>query len=294
MTPSGIPPEPEDVRALRVDDDWWPRPPKSGPFRHTVGVRPGDAARWLRPGPFDEVLRRWQNDVLDVVGDAAFVALPGSEQAGQEALALVTRAAGDRDVVGGAHPLDRAARHVVEDLCLVDVSGPDPVLIAASVVMPNRWRLADKLGHNLVGVHAPVPGYAEEIGTATDRLMRRLAGDRIMARASWAITDRPDLFQPAHSSRVEQARPDVRTGEQAADALFIRVEYQTVRALPESAAVLFTIHTAREPLSALARRPAVANTMLAVLDGQSQEHHRYKGVAPYLGPLRECLRSFAA
>jgi len=157
--------------------------------------------------------------------------------------------------------------------------------------MPSRWGLADKVGHTLVDVHGPVPAYAEQIGTATDRLMQRLMPDRILARLNWSIIDRPDLFQPVHKSRVAPAGPHAVTPEQVAAALYVRMEYQTVRAFPDTASVLFTIHTAREPLSALATRPGAAADLLALLDSQDEDHHVYKGVLRYLGPLRAYLAS---
>jgi dimethylamine monooxygenase subunit A len=302
--PTEIPAEPPELaasRALRVADEWWPSAPKTSAlqpssFRHTVGVRAVDPATWLRPGPDDDPLRKWRCAVLDLTGQATFRVLPGHEQAQAAVLDLVTAAVG-RGPGGQADArregLELAGRMVVEDLCLVDVSGPAPVLVGASLVMPNRWRLADKIGRDLMAVHGPVPGYAQDVGAATDHLMRRLGGDRVMARSNWAITDQPDLFQPAASSRVERARPEVRTAADAAQGLFVRVEYQTVRAVPGVPAVLFTIRTAREPLGALADRPQVAASLAAVIEKSPEEHHRYKGLTPYLQPMLTCLRSMA-
>ncbi len=288
-----IPAEPDDVRALRVKDEWWPRMPR-GPFRHTVGMRAADPQQWLRPGGFDEPWRAWKSSLHDATGEATFLARPGSEPGGAQVLSLIREITGRDPEPRAEHPLLSAARLVVEDLCLVDISGPDPVLVAGAVAMPSRWRLGDKVGRTMLAVHGPVPSYAQEIGSATDRLMQRLGDGRIMSRVNWSILDRPGLFQPAHTSRSEQARPDVATGDDAARAMFARVEYQTVRAFPETSTVLFSIHTAREPLWALADRPAVAASLLAILESHPEQLHRYKGIEPYLGPLRECLRTLAA
>jgi hypothetical protein len=153
--------------------------------------------------------------------------------------------------------------------------------------MPSRWLLADKLGRDLIGVHGPVPGYAEEIGHPTDQLLRRLTGDRVMARTAWTVTDDPALFQPAARAWVERDR------EADAGALWIRTEYQTVRALPASGAVLFTIRTAQEPVGALARRPDRAATLLAVIRTLPEEQLVYRGIAPYRAPLLAALEEAA-
>jgi hypothetical protein len=282
-------PNPEPAEAFAIDDAWWPRYPRPGStFRHSVGARGADPALWLRPRPLDAALVAWKRSALTALGDAAFLARDATGAAGAEALRLVEAASGAVAPASGEHPLLAAARLVAEDLCVLDVRGPAPVLVAGAVAMPSRWRLADKLGRDLVGVHGPVPGYAAEIGRPTDQLLQRLAGDRVMARTAWTVTDDPALFQPAERAWVERDR------EAAADLLSIRTEYQTVRALPGSGAVLFTIRTAQEPVTALARRPDRAATLLAVIRTLPPDQLVYRGIAPYSGPLLATLERAAA
>jgi hypothetical protein len=281
--------------AASIDDDWWPRAPRDGvAFRHTVGVRAVEPDEWLRPRPRDAALLAWKARLLAELGDAAFLALPGSEAAGVEALDVVARAAGRDPAPVEGHPLLAASLLVAEDLCVMDLAGGEPVLVAGSVAMPSRWLLAEKVGRTLTGVHGPVPRYAEEIGRPTDRLLQRLAGRRIMARTTWALTDDPALFQPAETSRIENPRPEVRSAADAAERLFVRVEYQTVRALPVTGAVLFTIRTAREPLGTAAAAPARAAALLAVIGSMPPDQTEYKGVAPYQEQVTAFLRSRAA
>jgi hypothetical protein len=284
---SGGLPNPEPAAAFAIDDAWWPRSPRPGSaFRHSVGARGADPARWLRPRPLDPVVLAWKASVFEAVGEAAFLARPGSDPAGAEALGLVGAATGTAVADRAEHPLLAAARLVAEDLCLLDVRGDSPVLVAGAVTMPSRWVLADKLGRDLVGVHGPVPGYAETLGNPTDQLLQRLAGDRVMARTAWTVTDDPALFQPADRAWVERDRA-------AVGRLSIRTEYQTVRALPAAGAVLFTIRTAQEPVSALGRRPDRAATLLSVIRTLPPEQLVYRGIAPYQAPLLAALERAA-
>jgi hypothetical protein len=254
-------------------------------FRHGIGARAVDPGLWLRPRPLDPAILAWKRDALDGLGAAVFLAQDGTGPAGQEALRLVAAASPSPAPFPAAadHPLLAAARLVAEDLCLLDVRGPAPVLVAGAVAMPSRWQLAEKLGRDLIGVHGPVPGYAEEIGYPTDQLLLRLAGDRVLARTAWTVTDDPALFQPAGREWVERDR------EASSAALWVRTEYQTVRALPASGAVLFTIRTAQEPVTALARRPDRAATLLAVIRTLPPEQLVYRGVAPYSDVLVAAL-----
>ncbi len=291
--------------ALRAEDAWWPRPvPAGGGFRLTVGARPADPATWLRPRPLDAAILRWRVALLDREGSAAFDVLPGEQEAGEVVLALVRQATAGTAAPGpaapdrgpdGLHPLDRAGREVAEDLCLVRLQDGVPVLVGASLAMPNRWRLADKLGRPMAGVHTPVPGYASALRSSVDRFLTGLREGRVMTRSNWAITDDPRLYQPASDSRAR--RPgSLRTARQAADELHVRVEHQTLRRLPAPARdrVLFTIRTAHEPLAALADRPGIAGGLAATIAAMPEPDLDYKGVLPYRQPVLELLHGFAA
>ena len=284
-----LPPE-----ALRAEDSWWPRPAPS-PFRHVVGARTLPPGEWLRPRPLDAALVAWRRALLDAEGPAAFSALPGTELAGQVLLDLlrgVVPEPPDPSAFTG-HPLDQAGRLVAEDLCLVDLTADGPRLVGASLAMPNRWLLAEKLGRPMADIHGPVPGYAHQLAGVVDRFLTGLREGRIMTRANWAITDDPRLFQPAADSRARQGG-SISTAGQAAAALHVRVEYQTLRLLPAPArdSVLFTIRTAHERLSALADRPRVAAGLAATIEVMPPADLDYKGVLPYREAVLGLLRSF--
>lgn len=282
------------AEALRADDAWWPKPAPR-PFRHVVGARTLPSQEWLRPREHDAPLVAWRRSLLDAQGTAAFSALPGTEIAGQVLLDLLDQQHGLRTGDDRSrHPLDVAGRLVAEDLCLVDLSGGSPRLVGASLAMPNRWLLAEKLGQDMVGIHVPVPGYADQLSSTVDRFLTGLREGRIMTRANWAITDDPRLFQPAADSRA-RAEISVRTPLEAAQALHVRVEYQTLRLLPAPSrdAVIFTIRTAHEPLSALADRPQVAGDLASTIEVMPEADLDYKGVLPYREPVLQLLRKYA-
>ena len=50
--------------------------------------------------------------------------------------------------------------------------------VAGVVCSPSRWRLADKIGHDMLAVHKPVALYAEHIGAAVDTTLTRLSPDK--------------------------------------------------------------------------------------------------------------------
>jgi hypothetical protein len=173
------------------------------------------------------------------------------------------------------HPLDLAGRLVQEDFCLLVSVGGCYVLAGASLAAPARWRLADKLGKPLVDIHAPVPGYDDTLGTPVDRLFATMKPDRIVWRLNWSIVDDPARFQPVS---IPVGRPV--TAENAGAALWLRVERQTLRKLPLTGAVVFTIRTHITRLDRAIETAPHAAALAASLRSMPEPMQDYKNIAP--------------
>ena len=98
------------------------------------------------------------------------------------------------------------------------------------------------------------PSYAERLGKPVDRFIGLLVPDRPVWRLNWSLTNDPTLFQPVGHGRRD-TDPDI-TPENVGRRIFLRVERQTLRRLPRTGAVLFTIRTHQRPLECwwIARR----------------------------------------
>ncbi len=182
--------------------------------------------------------------------------------------------------VDALHPLDLAGRLVQEDLCLMrrDESTARYHLVAASLCFPARWRLAEKLGLPLAAVHANVPGYDARLATPMDRLFDRMRVERPTWRMNWNVVNDPALFQP--DSPVDDGR-DI-TPNNAGERLWLRMERQTLRRLPQSHDILFTIRTYMEPLANLADDMETREGLAAALQALTPSMRGDKGVAPFL------------
>lgn len=287
-----------------------PLPLDGRPFRVSMGLRPLDLDRWL----LTDVLRsdelRQKERLLSERHDEVFAALPGSEAAGAELLELVgavvtagdeapvlVNSAGWRDIAtgievarGSLHPLDAAARLVQEDLCLMERDGSGTwILTAASVCFPSRWLLADKIGHSLSAIHTPVAGYGR-IERATDLAFDRLTVERPVARTNWTLIDDPALFQPRPEGRGKAGESLGPSGdtEGLLDAVYLRVERQSLRLLPGSGAIVFTIRTSVDPLTALTSDEQ--SRLAATLDTVDAASVAYKGWQQLLPPVVAALR----
>ena len=254
-----------------------PLPFASGGARHKVGLRPVDAGDWLELTG-DDVAGQLaeKHRIFQAHRSAVLAALPGSQEACLELLELVREAAAPGvSMPAGCHPLEEAGRNVAEDFC---VHLPDPetgalTLVAGCVAFPNRWTLADKLGKPVTGVHAPVPEYESQLGRPVDRVMERLPAGRILERHNWGVAGDGQLFAPL---RTKERRPD---WPGVGGERWLRIERQTLRRLPRSGAVVFTIRTLLGPLEILRNDPAAAGLLAAEIRDLPEDVARYK-----LGP----------
>jgi dimethylamine monooxygenase subunit A len=255
-----------------------------------------------------------RKSLLEERRDEVLRALPGSEAACGEVLdqlagflperfpdrfervgsGLVNRVSGDRWTVEGdvPDPLDIAGRLVQEDLCILQEVDGELRLTAGVLCFPNRWRLSDKLGRPMMAIHEPVPSYAERLGKPVDRFIGLLAPDRPVWRLNWSLMDNPMLFQPVgHGWR--DTDPDF-TPENAGARIFLRVERQTLRRLPCTGAILFTIRTHQRPLEVLADRPQELARLAEAVRGLPEDTARYKSITPFREALLAYLDRAAA
>lgn len=165
--------------------------------------------------------------------DAARAILPGlgfSEDAG------AIRCPDGRSVgVDVNDPLGTLGHLVQEDICLLRKEGAEHVLVGAVLCFPASWRLAEKAGRPLIGIHDTVPEYDAGIARRVQRLFDGVRVGRPMWRFNRLWYDNPDLFQPR--SRNAPRHMDERS------APYVRSERQCILRLPKTDVCVFTIHT---------------------------------------------------
>lgn len=185
---------------------------------------------------------------------AAFDAYRDSVQLTPSARAAGNELAAMLGVSGG---LEGAARSAWEDMCLLSRAEGEEVyrLTSAAVAFPTDWHPADKIGLPLIAMHAPIHGYAEQLASGVDHFMTALKPGRIFGRCNWFVAPTPALRW------IDTEPPQVTfanvTSDNAGDSLFVRCERQTLRKLPQSGAILFTIGVHITPLGQLTRDNAL-------------------------------------
>ena len=154
-------------------------------------------------------------------------------------------------MLGVKGALPEAALSAHEDMCLLTQSheGEPYRLIGAAVAWPTDWHPKDKLGLPLRALHAPIAGYEEHLATGVDRFMETLKPGAIFGRCNWFIAPTGERRWIANGEPHEQFAHV--TAENAGKTLWVRSERQTLRRLPESGAILFTIGVYVAPLASL-------------------------------------------
>lgn len=184
-------------------------------------------------------------------------------------------------------PLDLAGRLVQEDLCLLLPGEAGYVLSAASVCFPLRWCLRGKLGLPMGQIHQRVPTYSQKLARPVDNIFARLRDDFPGLRFNWSIVDSPELHL-SQDKLVTEFDPAI-TADNAGQSLWLRVERQTIRRLPESGGVLFTIHTYIYPLEQVTAVPAVAAQLEQAVQSLMPDMQVYKNLLPFRAALLSYL-----
>ena len=177
-------------------------------------------------------------------------------------------------------PLEIAGRLVQEDFCLLRLAPEGPILTAAVLCFPSRWRLHEKLGRPLADIHGPVPIYAERLARPVDRLIATLRDGKLVERVNWSLNDDPALFQPGGLHHRREHNPTV-TAENAGETLFLRIERQTLSPLPRSGTVVFGIRVHVYPIARIAADPTTATCLAAAVRGLPDSMKSYKSIAPF-------------
>lgn len=131
-------------------------------------------------------------------------------------------------------PLLTLGRLVQEDLCLMEAEGDEHLLTGAILCFPASWMLAQKIGKPLTGIHVPVDGYAGDLARRVQRLFDAIRPDQPLMRFNALIYDDPTLHQP-RTEFTPRPRP--------VQGLYLRSERQCLLRLPQTRAVVFSIHT---------------------------------------------------
>lgn len=262
----------------------------------TIGLMPLDPGRWIEPDGELERYIREKKRLARAHFDEIFVAEDDTGSAQQEALDLLRAHLSEhhpdmlRRDTAALPPLLKAGLLVQDDLVIMRRREHGWHLVAGHVSFPSSWSLKEKFGRPMHAIHADVPGFGEGTRNAVliTRIFDNLQAARPIERLNWSVNTTPDLFLPLSRHRHPPAAGAFTLAER-----FVRVERQTLRKLPVSGDILFTIRVYVDPVAAIARHPraaVLAASFADQLEALDEGQAAYKGLTLQRVELARKLR----
>lgn len=258
-----------------------PPPWLEGPARFDVGLRPIEPDSWLFPDDQAASLPA-KAQLLSTSASEVLRRLPGAQDAEAELLSLVRAAALAAGLPQPVSTTDDAllasALTVSDDLVLL---APDGGAAGAWQVRsiclcsPTFFDAAHALGGDLARLHGPVPGGAPGLANRIGRVFDMLRPGQVLERHNWTVQWGPERYTP--TAAPWRARAVAASVDQASAMLVERVERQTIRKLPETGWIVFTIRIRLTPLIERLASPDAAQAFVAAWTGSAPEVRTYKG-----------------
>ncbi|OCT46947.1 hypothetical protein CLCR_02422 [Cladophialophora carrionii] len=191
-------------------------------------------------------------------------------------------------------PMQTAARLVQDDLAIM-IERPDGqyYLLAGAILLAGFWRLEDKYGMPLSEIHTSgdVPQYREKLEKGMMNFFRRLKPEELVARNNYFLQVDEDLAWSYSIGSEDRPHISWNTAEKnrAIEHHYFRSERQSLRRLPKSGGVVFTIRTYFHPITEVAQEDYVPGRLASAVRSWGDDVSRYKGKEKYEAVLLEYL-----
>jgi dimethylamine monooxygenase subunit A len=234
----------------------------------TIGLKPLDPAEWIEIDHNLKIYLTEKQRLYSEERDNVLAAMHGTKAAQLEILEMLVAYLPQRfpetyrlngtamEIASGNFRVDlsnaslaTAGLLVQEDLVIMGRSPEGWRLMAASLCFPSAWNLHEKLGRLMHEVHGPVPGFNKDTRNAglIERMFDNLRVEQPVIRWNWTLFGEDTLYLPGEEKRMTRRFGD----GPVADHVFMRLERQTLRKLPKSGEILFTIRTHIDPVDVL-------------------------------------------
>lgn len=258
-------------------------------YEPSLGLKPLLVSEWLEYGPDRDHQLSLKRRLLLEQRDVVLQVLPSAVGACIELRELIEEHL--RQTIPGFtpyamdnEPLAQLSLWTQEDWAILSSEAPVR-LEAGCICFPSRWSLKEKIGGTSAMIHGPVPRFSQ-IAKPTESFLERITPERPVWRLNWTIHDSAELHTPvAHPSRSHL------TPETVLENSFLRLEKQTLRRLPKTRAVAFSIRTSIHRLSDVTADPNRRREMGSTLASLDEATIRYKGFANFYEALVSALHS---
>lgn len=194
-------------------------------------------------------------------------------------------------------PMQLCARLVQDDLAIMfEKEDGQYYLLAGAILLAGFWRLEDKYGMGMSEIHTSgdVPGFKAKLEKGMMNFFRRVKPEGPVLRNNYFMQV-DDALSWSHSIGSEDARDGIgwysAEKNRAIQHHYFRSERQSLRRLPKSGGVVFTIRTYFHPVTEIAEEPYVPGRLASAVRSWGDDVAKYKGREQYGDVLLEYLDS---
>ncbi|CAF9925635.1 hypothetical protein IMSHALPRED_006736 [Imshaugia aleurites] len=179
-------------------------------------------------------------------------------------------------VIRDMHPLHVLLENVPEDFAVMSRSPEDGMYYFRAGLLCSSlgWNVDTKLGKQLKEIHSPIPDYKAKMEFSMDRYFSRLLPDKPIQRGSWGLEIDKPLFMPPGDPH-ENFR-SLQLSNLPLSRIHLRVDWQTLRRLPLSGAIVFNFKALFTPVEEFRNEAYVPALVLKVLKDGRRPLMEYK------------------
>ncbi len=185
-------------------------------------------------------------------------------------------------------PLELISYLAADDYCLLEESGDNYRLVAATVCAPTWWELSEKMGKPLPSIHAPIVNLEKKIGHMIRHFLKNLSYMDCYQRSNWFLNTKPDLCVFPNSFDMYDNQVNISL-ENIESKLFLRTERQTFRKLKKTGNIIFGIKVYTSPISVVKDYPSIAEDLTQALNTMNIEQKQALAINFVEEPLRKYL-----
>lgn len=195
--------------------------------------------------------------------------------------------------ISTVHPLVFLLENVPEDF-LITQEDPDTglyTLRAAVSTSAVGWNISQKIGKPLHEIHGPVPDYKEKMAFSMDRYFSKMPCNKPIQRGSWGLEIGEPLYLQTDEfdwSHRQHQNPNLPLSD-----IYMRVDWQTLRRLPKSRAIVFNFKALFTPVTDFRNEPFIPKLLLKVLLEGKKAILEYKGTWHIEHKVIPALREWA-
>ncbi|KAF7338651.1 hypothetical protein MVEN_02091600 [Mycena venus] len=263
-------------------------------YHQTMSLKTMDPDRWIELESTYRQRIQQRNELYSKHGKKIIDMLPGSEDACRELMEMVIQFVCARyprqfrmDTGSGifynnildiasdtrtAHPLEFLLQHIPEDFLLTQERKNGLYAFRAGVSCSSvGWNVSTKIGLHLHEIHQPVPDYKEKMDFSMNRFFTNMKVDKPIQRGSWGIEVGQPLFLQEDDPDFRAPVPDLKISD-----LHLRVDWQTLRRLPRSRAIVFNFKALFTPIEEFRSEPYIPRLLLKILRDGKPSFMEYK------------------